>query len=519
MTQQPVFRQELTPISFLTRSASVHAERVAVEDGELRFTYREWYERARCFASALRRAGVGDGDRVAFVAVNSEPLLLAHFAVPMANAILVAINIRLLPDDIGWIVGHCGARLCFFSPELAPLVEQLPEGVRRIDIGQGLEQLLHTGSADEKLPPLRSEDDVLAIDYTSGTTGRPKGVMYHHRGAHLNAVVMVEDLRLRPGSRYLWTLPMFHCNGWTCTWGTVAAGACNVCIPRIDVEWVWREFGRGAVDALCAAPTVMTMLVNAADAQPLPRPVRVMTAGAPPSPTLLAQMGELGFDVVHVYGLTETYGPFTVNVMPPGAERLPAAERARLAARQGVPNLLAGELRVVDDSMADVPWDGETLGEVLARGNVIMKGYYAAPEATEEAFAGGWFHTGDVGVWHPDGSIELRDRKKDVIISGGENTSTIEVEQAVVSHPAVLECAVIAIPDERWGEVPKAFVALKPQATASEREIIDHCRARLAHFKCPAAVAFCELPKTGTGKIQKFVLREQEWGASDRRIN
>ncbi|MFZ0217768.1 MAG: AMP-binding protein, partial [Candidatus Dormiibacterota bacterium] len=437
----------------------------------------------------------------------------------MAGASLVAINTRLTANDIGWIVEHCGARVLFHSPELAPLLEALPEGVRRIDTGPELEELLHTGSPNDELPALDSEDDVLAIDYTSGTTGRPKGVMYHHRGAYLNAIAMSEELHLRPGSRYLWTLPMFHCNGWTTTWGTVAAGACNVCIPRIDPAQIWRLFAKDEVDAFSAAPTVLIMLANAPEAAPVGVPVRVMTAGAPPSPTLIAQLAELGFDLIHVYGLTKTYGPFTGNVMPLGSERLSEAERATLAARQGMPNLLAGEARVVDEAMDDVPPDGETMGEVVARGNVIMKGYYENAEATAEAFSGGWFHTGDVGVWHPDGSIELRDRKKDVIISGGENISTIEVEQTVASHPAVLECAVVAVPDERWGEVPKAFVTLKSERTATEREIIDHCRARLAHFKCPATVAFGELPKTATGKIQKFVLREQEWGAGARRIN
>ncbi|MBO0746030.1 MAG: AMP-binding protein, partial [Candidatus Dormibacteraeota bacterium] len=333
------------------------------------------------------------------------------------------------------------------------------------------------------------------------------------------AIAMALELNLRPGSRYLWTLPMFHCNGWCFTWATAAAGACNVCVPRVDPTQIWHLLREGEVDGFCGAPTVLIMLANAEGAGPVDRPVRVMTAGAPPSPTLIAQMRTLGFDLVHVYGLTETFGPVTVNVMPSDAERRSEAERAELAARQGMPHVLGGEMRVVTEAMEDVPRDGETLGEVVFRGNITMAGYFANPEATEEAFRGGWFHTGDVGVWQPDGSIDLRDRKKDIIISGGENISTIEVERAVVSHPAVLECAVVAVADERWGEVPKAFVALKPGRQATEREIIDHCRSRLAHFKCPASVEFGELPKTSTGKIQKFVLRDREWAGRDRRIH
>ncbi len=517
--ERPVYRQELTPLTYLERSAAVHADRLAVSDGEIHFTYREWRDRAHRYATALRQTGVGEGDRVAFLAFNSEPLLLAHFAVPLAGAVLVAINTRLVPDDIAYIVQHSGARLVFADPGLADLLEGVSPDVRRVLLGSEFESFVASGAAGERLPELKSEDEILAIDYTSGTTGRPKGVMYHHRGAALNAIAMALELNLRPGSRYLWTLPMFHCNGWCFTWATVAAGACSVCVPRVDPAQIWRLLRQGEVDGFCAAPTVLIMLANAEEAGPVDRPVRVMTAGAPPSPTLIAQMRALGFDLVHVYGLTETFGPLTVNVMPADAERRSEAERADLAARQGMPHVLGGEMRVVTEAMEDVPRDGETLGEVVFRGNITMSGYFANPEATEEAFRGGWFHTGDVGVWHPDGSIDLRDRKKDIIISGGENISTIEVERAVVSHPAVLECAVVAVPDERWGEVPKAFVALKPGRQATEREVIDHCRSRLAHFKCPAAVEFGELPKTSTGKIQKFVLRDREWAGRDRRIN
>jgi fatty-acyl-CoA synthase len=332
-------------------------------------------------------------------------------------------------------------------------------------------------------------------------------------------MAMVNDLRLDKDSSYLWTLPMFHCNGWTFTWGMAAVGSRSICIPKIDPAEVWDLFARGEVSGFCAAPTVLIMLVNDSHAQRLQKPVRLFTAGAPPSPTIIAQMSELGFQLEHVYGLTETYGPFTVNVAPAGLKDLPPDQQARFRARQGYANSLAGEVRVVDEDLKDVPADGETMGEVVMRGNVVMKGYFANPEATEQAFRGGWFHSGDVGVRHPDGVIELRDRKKDIIISGGENISTIEVEQAIATHPAVMECAVIAIPDEKWGEVPKAFVVLKPGGQATAEEIIEHVRTRIAHFKAPKAVEFGELPKTSTGKIQKFVLRDREWAGREKRIN
>jgi len=399
------------------------------------------------------------------------------------------------------------------------LLAGAPSGVRRVAIGREFEDFLATGTEDPVESWLEDEYEVCAIDYTSGTTGRPKGVMYHHRGAYLNAVAMAMDLRLDADSKYLWTLPMFHCNGWTFTWACAAVGAAGVCIPKIDPPLIWRLFKAGEATHFCGSPTVLIMLVNDPAAERLESPVRLLTAAAPPSPTIISQMGELNFQLEHVYGLTETYGPFTINVPPPGFELLDATEQAQVRARQGVPNLLAGEVRVVDEAMRDVPADGETLGEVVMRGNVVMKGYFRNEEATATAFAGGWFHSGDVGVMHPDGNIELRDRKKDIIISGGENISTIEVEQAVVSHPAVLEAAVIAIPDEKWGEVPKAFVTLKPGRALTAEELVAHCRTRLAGFKVPKAVEFGELPKTSTGKVQKFVLREREWGGREKRIN
>ncbi|MBJ7599764.1 acyl--CoA ligase family protein [Candidatus Nephthysia bennettiae] len=514
-----VYRQELTPTSFLERSGTVHAERTAVIDGDRRYSYREWRSRARRLASALRKGGLRKDDRVAFLAFNSEPLLLGHFGVPRAGGIIVAINTRLSPDEVAYILEHSGASMVFFSPELEGQLAKAPANLRRVNLGTEFEDFLATGSDDPVESWLEDEYEVLAIVYTSGTTGRPKGVMYHHRGAYLNALAMALDLRLDTRSRYLWTLPMFHCNGWTFTWGVTAVGATNVCIPRIDPPEVWKLFRSGQATAFCAAPTVLIMLVNDPAAARLETPVRLFTAGAPPSPTLIGQMDELNFQLEHVYGLTETYGPFTINVPPPGLEDLPPVQQALMRARQGVPNVTAGEVAVLDADGREVPPDGETMGEVAMRGNVVMKGYYADEEATETAFAGGWFHSGDVGVRHPDGHIELRDRKKDVIISGGENISTIEVEQAVMSHPAVLEAAVIAVPDERWGEVPKAFVTLKQGREVSADELKAHVRERLAHFKVPKSIEFGDLPKTSTGKVQKFVLRDKEWSGRDKRIN
>ncbi len=516
---RPPFREELTPVSFLERAGAVHADRVAVVDGGRSFTYREWRDRSRRFAHALRAAGLEKDERVTFVALNSEPLLLSHFAVPQAGGVLVAVNTRLNPQEVAYIVEHSESRRVFYSPELEPLLAEVPGSVERIDICDGFERFLAGGGASPVESWLKDEYDMIAIDYTSGTTGRPKGVVYHHRGAYLNGLGMVLEDRLRADSSYLWTLPMFHCNGWSHTWALAAAGARSVCIPRVDPPQVWRLLEEERITHFNAAPTVLIMLANDPAAHRLERRVRVATGGAPPSPTLIAQMEELNIEIQHLYGLTESYGPFTLNVLKPGVAELPLEERARFMARQGVSHVTAGEQRVVDERMRDVPTDGRALGEIVLRGNVVMKGYFKQPEATAEAFRGGWFHTGDVAVMHPDGYIEIRDRKKDIIISGGENISTIEVEQAVMSHPAVLEAGVIAIPDEKWGEVPKAFVTLKPGATASAEEIIEHVRSRIAHYKAPRVVEFGELPKTSTGKIQKYVLREREWAGRDRRVN
>ncbi|MEE3258656.1 MAG: AMP-binding protein, partial [Candidatus Latescibacterota bacterium] len=406
--------------------------------------------------------------------------------------------------------------------DAAPLDLAELQVVRIADSGQDddpYEQFLAAASPDPLPRVIDDEETPLSMNYTSGTTGKPKGVLCTHRGAYLNAVGQIVEIGLDRDSVFLWTLPMFHCNGWCCTWAITAVGGTHVCLRNIEPDAVWDLLERERITHYNGAPTIQIMMVNSPQAQPLGRPITVSMGGAPPSPTLLAQMKELHFQPIHLYGLTETYGPITICTWPEEWNELPAAEQARLRARQGQGYITAEEVRVVDEQSRDVPRDGETLGEVAMRGNTIMKGYYNQPEATKEAFRHGFFHSGDLAVWHPDGYIELRDRQKDIIISGGENISTIEVEQVVARHPAVLECAVVAMPHEKWGERPKAFVALKDGQQADEAEIIAFCRGQLAHFKCPDAVAFGELPKTSTGKVQKYVLREREWAGRERRIN
>ncbi len=517
-----VYRHELDPVGFLRRSAAVFPTRTAVVHGERRLTYRQLDERSRRLASALLERGLEKGDRVAFLAPNIPALLEAHYGVPGAGGVLVAINTRLAASDVEYILEHSGARFLFVDRELEHLahVDAL-ETVVIADTGgddDPYEQFLLTGTASFDLVPAEDEEDVISINYTSGTTGRQKGVMYTFRGAYLNALGEVIEASLGYGSVYLWTLPMFHCNGWCFTWAVTAVAGTHVCLRRVDPDLVWDALQEEGVTHYNGAPTVQISLVNHPKAQRLDREVTVTVAGAPPSPTLLAQMNALNLRPVHAYGLTETYGPHTVCVWHPEWGELDVESQARMLARQGVPNVTAEYLRVADGEMNDVPDDGQVLGEVLMRGNNVMKGYFENEEATADAFRGGWFHSGDLAVEHPDGYIELRDRAKDIIISGGENISTIEVEQAVAGHPAVFECAVVAIPDEKWGERPKAFVTLKPGADATEAEIIEFCRGRIAHFKCPAAIEFGDLPKTSTGKIQKYVLREREWAGREKRI-
>ncbi len=517
------YRTELSPLSFLRRSAYVFPDKEAVVHGERRTTYREFEQRVNRLASALRAAGIEPGDRVAFLAPNIPAMLEAHYGVPAAGAVLVAINTRLGRDEVEYILGDCGARIVFCDHELVDLLEGTDVPVVRIDDtgapDDPYEQFLAAGSPEHFEHPLVDEEDVISINYTSGTTGRPKGVMYTHRGAYLNSLMEGLQANLRPESVLLWVVPMFHCNGWCYPWAVTAVGARHVCMRKVDPGLIWELIDGEEVTHGNGAPTVYLGVVTHPAAHRLEREVTVTIGGAPPSPTLLARMGALNFRLVHVYGLTETYAPYTVCEPQEAWPALPAEERARLLGRQGVHNIVADRIRVVDELMRDVPADGEAMGEVVMRGNNVMKGYYNQPDATSVAFAGGWFHSGDIGVMHPDGYVELRDRMKDIIISGGENISTIEIEHTICRHPAVLECAVVAIPDEKWGERPKAFIALAEGMHAEEREIIDFCREHLAHFKAPAAVEFGPLPKTSTGKIQKYVLRNREWGDRGTRIN
>jgi acyl-CoA synthetase (AMP-forming)/AMP-acid ligase II len=520
------YRTELTPVSFLRRSAYVFPDKTAVVHGTRRYTYRQLEERANRLASGLRSAGLRHLDRVAFICPNTPAMLEAHYGVPAAGLVLVPINTRLNSDEIGYILKHSGAKFVFVDHELESLVKPIDlTGVRVIRVddtgapGDPYEDFLAAASPEPGEPWLEDEYETLSINYTSGTTGRPKGVMIHHRGAYLNAIGEILETGMTFDAKYLWTLPMFHCNGWCFTWSVTALGGTHVCLRKVESTRIWDLIDQEGITHYCGAPTVQIGIVNDPKAHTLARPVTCAVAGAPPSPTLLARLKELGFRPVHVYGLTETYGPHTVCAWDTEWDALPADEMARKAARQGQGFVIADLVRVVDDTMDDVPMDAATLGEVIMRGNNVMKGYYEQPDASAEAFRGGWFHSGDLAVWHPDGYIELRDRKKDIIISGGENISTIEVEQAVARHPAVMECAVVAVPDEKWGERPKAFVTLKPGATATAQEIIEFCRSHIAHFKCPAAIEFGDLPKTSTGKVQKFVLRDREWKSKDRRIN
>jgi fatty-acyl-CoA synthase len=522
-----VHRTELTPVSFLRRSAMVHADRTAVVHGERRYTYRELGERAERLASALRAAGLERGDRVVFLCPNIPALLEAHFGVPAAGGVLVTINYRLTAAEVAHILGHSGARFAFVDRELESLLDGADSGaVHRVRIedsgaaGDPYEDFLAGGSPQPpERVPIADEEETIAIDYTSGTTGKPKGVMYSHRGAYLNALSAALSVGLGAHSAFLWTLPMFHCNGWCFTWAVTATGACHVCLRSVEAERIWALFEAEGVTHYNAAPTVQTAIASDARAHRLDREVLTAIGGAPPSPALLGRLAELNIRPIHLYGLTETYGPATICERKDSWEGLAVGELAELLGRQGLHHVTADPVRVVGDDGSEVPADGRALGEVLMRGNTVMKGYFDDPDATAAAFAGGWFHSGDLAVRHPDGYIEIRDRKKDIVISGGENVSTVEVEHAVARHPAVAEAAVVAVPDERWGERPKAFVELRDGEAASEEDILEFCRGELAGFKRPAAVELCELPKTSTGKVQKHVLREREWAGRERRVN
>jgi fatty-acyl-CoA synthase len=530
----------LTPLSFLERSSYVFPEKTAVIYNETRYTYRQFSQRVHRLAHALQKVGVTKGDRVAFLVPNIPPLLEAHYGVPLAGGILVAINIRLSPEEIAYIINHAEAKAFFVDSEFARFIQPFQEKMKRVTTwvnvvdentgmtpsspllpGPDYETFLQEGKEESPGTWPEDENETITINYTSGTTGQPKGVMYTHRGAYLNALGDALELGLNSRSVYLWTLPMFHCNGWCFTWGVTATGGTHVCLRKVDPEQVFRLIEKEQVSHFCGAPVVLIGLAHHPMANQIrfSHPIKVATGGAPPSPTIIQKMEGMGIQVIHLYGLTETYGPNTVCEWQPHWDNLDQETRARLMARQGVSHITAEPFRVVDAHLNEVPADGKTMGEVVMRGNTVMKGYFKDPEATEAAFQGGWFHSGDLAVLHPDGYMELKDRKKDIIISGGENISTIEVENVLYKHPHVLEAAVIAIPDEKWGEVPKAFVTPKPGTHPTEQDLINFCREHLAHYKCPKVVEFCELPKTSTGKIQKYVLREKEWKGYEKRVH
>ncbi|MBL8216232.1 MAG: AMP-binding protein [Bryobacterales bacterium] len=503
----------LTPLSFLARSASVYRDKLAVVYGEQRYNYAEFQRRVFRLASALRKEGIGPGDRVAVLSPNTPMALEAHFAVPLLGAVLVMLNTRLAAVELRWILDHSGAKTILIDPQLAPILNAPP---------MDYEAFLATGDDSIGDVPEPGEDSLLSINYTSGTTGFPKGVMFSHRGAALNALGEMLEYGMREDSVYLWTLPMFHCNGWCFPWAVTAAGGTHICLRQPAPEAIVAAIRAEGVTHLCGAPVVVGALAHYAAQNQVrfDHGLRIITAGAPPSPAVLRAAEEMGAEMFHCYGLTETYGPMTLCAWRKEWNKLPADERAQRKARQGVPYTIFGtDVRLVDEEMNDVPADGQTMGEVIMRGNNVMIGYYNNPEATEVAFRGGWFHSGDYAVMHPDGYLEIRDRKKDIIISGGENISSVEVEKTIYEHPAVLEAAVVAIPDNRWGEVPKAFVTLKQEGAATADDIIAFCRDRMAHFKCPKQIQFGPLPKTATGKIRKNELREKEWAGRDKRVN
>ncbi|MBI3790601.1 MAG: long-chain-fatty-acid--CoA ligase [Gemmatimonadetes bacterium] len=510
----------LSPLDFKRRARSIYATREAVVDGAARWTYAEFFDRCDRWTVALQSLGVAPGDRVAYIAPNTHAMLEGFYAVPEAGAVMVPLNFRLLPSDWVYMINHSGSRVVCVHADFLDLVQGVRHEMPAVEHFVALEgalpgwhdyEALIAASAPHFAPHARQESDLLTINYTSGTTARPKGVMITHRNAWVNAVGTLAHHPMAPGDRYLWTLPMFHANGWTFTWIATAAGATHVCLRKLDAPTVYEHLERERITMLCAAPTV---LITIASAEPAlraraPRGVRVLTAGAPPAAHTIERVeGELGWTVTQVYGLTET-APF-ISICEPLPEHatLTLAERAVIKARQGVELATSGELRVVDETLADVPRDGETVGEIVVRGNVVMEGYFRDPDATERAFHGGWFHSGDAAVVHPDGYIEIRDRLKDVIISGGENISSIEVEGVLLRHAAVQEVAVVGLPHEKWGEAPHAFVVLKPGQSLTEDDMRAYARERLAGFKVPKGLTIlAELPKTATGKIQKYVLR------------
>ncbi len=519
----------LSPVSFLKRAERVFPNKTAVIHGEQRFTWKETYKRCRQLASALSQQGIGKNDTVAVMAPNVPAIYEAHFGVPMCGAVLNTINTRLDADTIAFILQHGEAKVLLTDTEFADVIEQalakleskpliidiadaaVPEGrcIGKMDY----ESFIAHGDANFEWTITTDEWDAISLNYTSGTTGNPKGVVYHHRGAYLNALSNAIGWGMQRHSVYLWTLPMFHCNGWCFPWTLAAVAGTSVCLRKVEAGAIFNAIADQAVTHFCGAPIVLNFIINAkpGERREFQHTVEVMTAAAPPPASVLAAMEENGFHMTHVYGLTETYGPAVICEWHDEWDELPRDEKAKKKSRQGVPYHVLDDLSVIDaDTMRIQPSDGDTMGEVMFRGNIVMKGYLKNPRATQEAFAGGWFHSGDLGVMHDDQYIQLKDRSKDIIISGGENISSIEVEDVLYRHPDVLEAAIVARPDEKWGETPCAFVTLKnDNATVSEQDIIDFCRQNMARYKAPKTVIFGPLPKTSTGKIQKFKLREK----------
>ena len=536
LPQTPANHAPISPLSFIERTAEVYPTRLAIVHGDLRQDWASTYRRCRQLASALTQAGIGKNDTVAVMLPNTPPMVEAHFGIPMAGAVLNALNTRLDPQTVAFMLDHGEAKAVIVDPEFAGVMQKalaLRQSTRPLLVID-VEDALYTGPSEKlgsvtyeafvasgdgnfawSLPA--NEWDAIALNYTSGTTGNPKGVVYHHRGAATNAISNILEWDMPKHAAYLWTLPMFHCNGWCFPWTVAARAGVNVCLRRVDAQAMFDAMREHGVTHYCGAPIVHGLLVNAPAALKVgvPAGIKAMVAGAAPPASMIEGMEQMGFDLTHVYGLTEVYGPATVCPKHPEWDALDIGERARLNARQGVRYHLQRDVRVLNpETMQPVPQDGETMGEIMFKGNITMKGYLKNPQATQEAFAGGWFHSGDLAVQYPDGYFKIKDRSKDIIISGGENISSIEVEDVLYRHPAVLAAAVVAKPDARWGETPCAFVELKADAQVTAEQIVAHCKQHLAGFKVPRAVVFGELPKTSTGKIQKFELRKQAGSAA-----
>ena len=533
LDKNPANYAPLTPLSFIERAAYVYPKRLAVVHGKRRYTWAETYARARRLASALSKRGIGKGDTVAVMLSNTPEMYECHFGVPMTGGVLNTLNTRLDGDAIGFMLGHGEAKILITDREFAPTVEKALKKAKNVVVvdvddpeytGPGdrlgklsYEELLKEGDPNYAWQGPADEWNAISLNYTSGTTGDPKGVVYHHRGAYLNAVCNIVTWGMPQHSVYLWTLPMFHCNGWCFPWTVAANAGTNVCLRKVEAGLIFDLIKKHKVTHYCGAPIVHSLLVNAPDEMKkgITHKVHGMVAAAAPPAAMIEGMEKLGFDLTHVYGLTETYGPATVCARHEEWASVDIGERTRLNGRQGVRYLMDEGLNVMDpETMKPVPADGETMGEIMFRGNITMKGYLKNPPASQKAFAGGWFRSGDLAVMQPDGYVKIRDRSKDVIISGGENISSLEVEDVLYRHPAVLAAAVVAMPDNKWGETPCAFVEIKPGVSVNEKQLIEFCRSHLARFKAPRAVVFGELPKTSTGKIQKFVLREKAKSAS-----